>query len=107
LAICNIVHQDGPDRTSIVWSSDWFENLLSSLKIVNNDGTVSQICIFTFLSWMSTILDPNYTPIVVSLSTLNLFSRNCMRIQDLPTPKLSQKCTGVSNDDVFKQECVA
>lgn len=90
-AVGDIVHEDGCDGAPIIGSRDRFEHLLSCLATITNPSTVSQICIFIFFSPISTILDPNYTPIVVSLSYLNLLSRNCIKTQDFPTPKSHRK----------------
>lgn len=38
------------------------------------------------LLFIDNIFDPNSTPMVVSWSTLNFFSKNCNKIQDFPTP---------------------
>lgn len=85
LSAGDIVHQDDTDGSSIVRPGDRFECLLSCLKHRDN-GTVSQICslICLPLAWMT--LEPNSTPIVVSWSNLNFFSRNCSKMHDFPTP---------------------
>ena len=52
-------------------------------------------------------LEPNSTPTVVSESILNLFSRNCIRMHDLPTPRnVSEWNTCIADDDVLEQEGV-
>lgn len=80
----NVVHEDGSDRASVVRACDWLKNFLTGLtKFV---GTVSQICSLMRSSARSMTLDPNYTPTVVSASTLNLLSKNCINTHDFPTP---------------------
>lgn len=57
---------------------------------------------FLFRRFM--VLLPNSTPMVVSWSNLNFLSKNCIRIQDLPTPIHNSKGnTRISNDDELKQ----
>ena len=34
---------------------------------------------------------------------MNLFSRNCMRMQDFPTPEIKEGFTCVTNDDVLEE----
>jgi hypothetical protein len=107
LPVGDIVHEDGRDGAAIVGSRDGFEHLLSRLETMQSTSTVSQICILIFRSSMSAILEPNSTPIVVSLSYLNLPYRNCMSMQDFPTPDIEGETTRIADDDVFEEEAVA
>ena len=67
---------------------------------------MSQICIFTFRSPTSTILEPNSTPMVVSLSRRNFPSRNCINAHDFPTPAGRSRRTRVADYDVLQQVAV-
>lgn len=84
LPITDIIHQNHPYRPSVVRTCNRLESFLSRLPLTTN--TVSQICSLINLSATLMILDPNYTPIVVSCSNLNFLSRNCRSIQLFPTP---------------------
>ena len=86
LSIGDIVHEYGADGAAIIRSRDGFEDFLSRLTDIVNRSTVSQICILSFRLYNSISFEPNSTPIVVSLSYLNLPSRNCINTHDFPTP---------------------
>lgn len=86
-SIGDIIDEDHPDGASVVWPRDRFKGLLTSLCYI--DHTVSQICSLICLLLAVITLDPNSTPMVVSWSNLNFFSRNWSRMQDFPTPEYS------------------
>ena len=86
LSVCDVVHQNYPNRSSIVWTGYRFESFLASLNM-KYKNTVSQICNLICFPPACISLDPNSTPMVVSWSNLNFFSRNWSKMQDFPTPK--------------------
>ena len=70
---------------------------------INIKCTVSHICNLTLSVATSMTLDPNSTPTVVSESILNLFSRNCISMQDFPTPiNIKHQFTCIADDDVLE-----
>ena len=83
-SVGEVIDEDDTDGAAVVAARDGLEGLLSGLH--HPSCTVSHICNLTGLSPMLTIFDPNSTPMVVSWSNLNFFSRNCSSMQDLPTP---------------------
>jgi hypothetical protein len=54
-------------------------------------------------SEMEMILEPNSTPMVVSWSNLNFFSRNWRSMQLFPTPGVITNCTCISDDDELEE----
>jgi hypothetical protein len=89
LAVGEVVDEDDADGSAVVAAGDGLESFLAGLR--GGGGTVSQICSLTGRSPMVTILDPNSTPMVVSWSNLNFFSRNWSNMQLFPTPEWKQR----------------
>ena len=103
VAVCDVVHEHRSDGAPVVRPSNRLEDFLTRLRAPSR--TVSHTCILTLRPLTSTVLDPNSTPMVVSLSTLKRPSRNCIRTHDLPT-LTNGRGTGV-DDDVLEQVVVA